>query len=481
MTIRKRLFVSNILMTVIPIALGILLVVVTDLVLSGVLQIGGNQNLEDGEPIEWTMRQTDELAMEYIRFGDMEKLKQSIAAFNYGRKDAAQMILYHNGAAVYPTEGIQQTEALQLLGKVDNGSLLLIGQSAAYAAGTGEYRLILSNPAHTPSTGGFGPAYQQYVEGVGGLMMLGVIAIILLTNLILMRRMYKSIMVPLNTLVEGVHEIRDGNMEYRIDYKAKDEFDSVAENFNEMAGYLQEMVNARQRDNENRKELVAGISHDLRTPLTSIKAYLEGLESGIADTPAMQQKYFETVKSKTADIEHIVNQLFLFSKLDVGEFPFMLEKTDLYDMVSAYVESIRDEYRQKGLRITLLAKDVPSLVMVDEVQLRNVLTNLLENSVKYGNRTDGRMNIMLTQEKGVATLALTDNGKGVPAAALNRLFDAFYREDLSRNNPSRGSGLGLAIAAKIIEGFGGAIRAGNAAEGGLSVTITLPVWPEEEV
>jgi hypothetical protein len=173
---------------------------------------------------------------------------------------------------------------------------------------------------------------------------------------------------------------------YRIAYAARDEFAGVCADFNEMAGRFLDMVNARQKDDENRRELIAGISHDLRTPLTSIKAYIEGLEAGVAATPESRARYINTIKSKAGDLEHIIAQLFLFSKLDIGSFPFRMETFDIGLALSEFVKTAGEEYRQKGLCLDLAENTRGIRVTADRVQLGNVFANILENSVKYGNK-----------------------------------------------------------------------------------------------
>ena len=119
---------------------------------------------------------------------------------------------------------------------------------------------------------------------------------------------------------------------------------------------LFDMVNARQKDEENRKELIAGISHDLRTPLPSIKAYIEGSEKGVSSTPQAQQKYIDTIKNKVSDMEHIINQLFMFSKLDIGEFPLRLETVDIVEVIGNFINESASEYKEKGLFISFPQK-----------------------------------------------------------------------------------------------------------------------------
>lgn len=229
----------------------------------------------------------------------------------------------------------------------------------------------------------------------------------------------------------------------------------------------------------NRRELIAGISHDLRTPLTSIKAYLEGIETGLASTPEKQQKYFSTIKNKTNDLEHIINQLFLFSKLDIGEYPVNMQRIDLGRTLAEMLAELTDEYGRRGLTIIQDQDDVPSFVEnifvnADYLQLRNVIINILENSVKYKNTEKGVLHVNSSVVNSTVEITLTDDGPGVPPNALDKLFDVFYRTDPARNNEKKGSGLGLAIADKTIRRMGGSIHAELPGHG-LSIVIRLPV------
>jgi len=297
----------------------------------------------------------------------------------------------------------------------------------------------------------------------------------LLANRLLTRFVFRPIYTSLDVLVEGVEEIREGNLSYRIEQKTGNEFDTVYVDFNEMALRLQEMVEQKQADEQNRKELIAGISHDLRTPLTSIKTYVEGWGLGMANTPEKQAKYLATIKNKTDDIEHIIKQLFLFSKLDIGEFPMNVKETDAGKWLSAFVADIQEEYEQKGLQVELRENVQGTNILIDSVQLKNVLLNVAENSVKYGRKTGGRLLIDCQKTGNKLNIRLSDNGSGVPEESLAQLFHVFYRTDKARNNPSQGSGLGLAISAKLIEGMKGEISASNQTGDGLAILIQLPI------
>ena len=272
-----------------------------------------------------------------------------------------------------------------------------------------------------------------------------------------------------------MREVSDGNLTYQIQERKGNEFDALYERFNEMATRLLEMTQQRQADENNRKELIAGISHDLRTPLTSIKAYIEGMKKGVATTPEMQEKYMDTIGEKADDMEYIINQLFLFSKMDLGEFPFQLETVDICMELEKMAAKFTDEYMKNDVSITY-AKDVEHLfACIDVVQFRNVIGNIVNNSIKYGKQADGKIEISCQEQNNHAIITIKDNGPGVASEILTKMFDIFYRGDASRNNAIKGSGLGLAISAKIIERLNGTISAGSSPDDGLMTTITLPI------
>ena len=218
-----------------------------------------------------------------------------------------------------------------------------------------------------------------------------------------------------------------------------------------------------------RQELLAGISHDLRSPLTSIRAYVEGLLDGVAQTEESKQRYLRTIRTKAEDIDRLVSQLFLYSKLDLEGVPMEMRPIRLDEFVAGFVEEAALDSRTRGLEITA-EQLAPVTVSADPEQLCRVLSNILENSIKYKAKETGRLRITL-EESGRLTLA--DDGPGVPEEALPKRFDVFYRSDPARKNPAGGSGLGLAIAAKAVQGMGGTIRARSGPHGGLAIEITL--------
>ncbi|MDR0877889.1 MAG: HAMP domain-containing histidine kinase, partial [Treponema sp.] len=266
-------------------------------------------------------------------------------------------------------------------------------------------------------------------------------------NLVLTRNLIKRIMAPLDTLASGVRQIGGNNLSFRLDYRSDDEFRPVCDTFNEMASQLETMIKERQKNEDNRRELIAGISHDLRTPLTSIKMGINGIKTGVAASAEQREKYFGIIENKSDDLEHIIDQLFLFSKLDMDEFTAQTQTVDCGSMLEDCIEELSDEYEKRGLALAagVLPQDIH--ISIDPVLFRRVIVNILENAVKYKTAEKGRMLITAAQkmksgEESSVEICLADDGPGVNPESLEKLFDVFYRADPSRKK--KGSGLGLA-------------------------------------
>ena len=177
-------------------------------------------------------------------------------------------------------------------------------------------------------------------EGLlAGMAVVGFTVLMILTNRFLSRFVFKKIEQPLAVLSEGVHHISAGNLDHRIVYDENDEFRQVCDDFNNMAAHLQDSIEEVQKNERNRRELLTSISHDLRSPLTSIKAFVEGLQDGVAATPEARRAYLAVVRQKTDDIISMVSQLFMYSKMEMGNYPVSPERLDvgreLHDFIAA--------------------------------------------------------------------------------------------------------------------------------------------------
>lgn len=312
------------------------------------------------------------------------------------------------------------------------------------------------------------------VTFAGIVLLFTVAASIYLTNRFLTRFVLRKIEAPLDILADGVREIGAGNLDYRIVYLENDEFAPICAEFNEMAERLRRSIDETQRHEESRKELMASLSHDLRSPLTAILAYVEGLLDGVAATPEKQKEYLLTIQAKAEQLRDMVSDIFLYSKMELEAFPVHCAPLRLDEALPALVRELAAEYAAKGLDVEAAVPPAPVTALADAELLRRCIVNILDNSAKYKTAARGRAVLCAqTCESGVR-LTVTDDGPGVPEEALGRLFDVFYRSDPARSSPAQGSGLGLAIVARAASRMGGHAAAHNAAPHGLCIEITLP-------
>ncbi len=308
---------------------------------------------------------------------------------------------------------------------------------------------------------------------VGAFVLLaGTILLIILLGRYIARSLTRQILVPLEAIREAAGEISRGNLDTPLRLPPRDdELGEACRDIEKMRRDLLAAKEERERYEANRKELLAGISHDLATPLTSIKGYASGILDGIAATEEKRRHYIERIAATAATMESLVESLFLFSKLDLGRMEFHRTTVDLSAWLSDFMGESRVLYEGRGLALEYTGE--PSLtVCLDSMQFARVAQNILSNSAKYGAK---KIAVRLWQSEGKAELSFTDDGKGVEASELGSIFESFYRTDKARSDTAKGSGLGLAIARKIIEGLGGRIWAEKPGDRGLTIRIALPL------
>lgn len=481
MTIKQRLYISHILMIIVPVILS---VVVSSLTFFLVWHYYWGVD-------EGAMAKNTEFRVQYATVESLvrkwsseeisnEDILQDVRHFKRTSLSDEIALLVYQGDELVASAGVVKDKKMKDIAWKEPGEhSYLKDETFLRSFYANQYKVILVNSNYYNDLYYKDPLsdrdYHATLAWIVVAMVIVVIVVIILTSRYLTRYMLKSITEPLSLLTTGFKEIREGNLRYRIFYREEDEFLSVARDFNGMASQLKQMMDTQKRLEGSRRELIAGISHDLRTPITSIKAYVEGLELEIASTPEMKAKYYEIIKKKIADLNQIIEQLFLFSKLDTNEFPFNLVKTSNKKLIDEYVTQIKTEYAEKGVTISLAVPDIEVTVAVDPVQFRTVLTNIFENARKYIQHKDKRVTVSYHVEKSYLIISIVDNGPGVAPENLENLFELFYRDDHARSNPSKGNGLGLAISKKIIEGFNGSICAHNHESGGLAIVIVLPI------
>ncbi len=301
------------------------------------------------------------------------------------------------------------------------------------------------------------------------------IAIIGITAVVLVVWLYRTIIRPLNTLKVATNEMKCGNLNYSISGDPVDEIGQLCQDFDEMRVHMKELIEERLQYEQDSKELISNVSHDLKTPLTAIKGYAEGIMDGIADTPEKMEKYVKTIYTKANDMSVLVDELAFFTKIDSNTVPYNFLVLDASEYFTDCIEELSLDMEVENLKLDF-ANEIPegTRVSADPEQLKRVINNIIGNSVKYMDKAEGKITVRLCDEGENVRVELTDNGPGIAKKDLPYIFDRFYRADASRNSRKGGTGLGLAIAQKIIEEHGGKIWAQSEEGVGTSICFTMP-------
>ena len=271
---------------------------------------------------------------------------------------------------------------------------------------------------------------------------------------------YRSIAVPLVKLRKATQNIKEGNLDFVLEVEGKDEFSQLCQDFEEMRKRLKESTEEKILMDKENKELISNISHDLKTPITAVKGYVEGIMDGVADTPEKMNRYVRTIYNKTNEMDHLINELTFYSKIDTNRIPYTFSKLNVEDYFSDCAEELGLEMETKGIELVYanyVEKDVQ--VIADGEQIRRVIHNIVSNAIKYMEKPKGIIQLRVKDVGDFIQVEIEDNGKGIAAKDLPYIFDRFYRTDVSRNSSKGGSGIGLSIVKKIMEDHGGKVWA----------------------
>lgn len=303
---------------------------------------------------------------------------------------------------------------------------------------------------------------------------------IFITAALLIIWIYRAVSIPIQRLQNAAKQIKEGNLDFELKVEEEDELGQLCRDFEEMR--LRLKANAEEKieyDKEN-KELISNISHDLKTPITAIKGYVEGIMDGVADTPEKMDRYIKTIYNKANEMDLLINELTLYSKIDTNRIPYNFSTISANGYFNDCAEDLSLELESKGV-LFMYRNDIEedSEIIVDAEQMRRVINNIVNNSVKYMDKPNGEIQMRVKDVGDYIQVELEDNGKGIAAKDLPNIFDRFYRTDASRNSSKGGSGIGLAIVKKIVEEHGGNIWATS--QEGVGTTMCFVVRKYQEV
>ena len=283
---------------------------------------------------------------------------------------------------------------------------------------------------------------------------------LIITSSLITAWINKDIYKPLKELSAAMQHIAEGDFDYRMTQAREDELGTLFENYEQMRLQLKENEEEKAENEKKSKELVSNISHDLKTPITSIKGYVEGIMDGVADTPEKMDKYIKTIYNKANDMDKLINELTTYSGIDSNKIPYHFHIINVSDYFSDCVEEVGLDLESKNIHLnyTNLAP-ADTCIVADPEQLKKVINNIIGNSIKYMGHNNGVIDIRILDEGESVKIEIEDNGKGIPAKDIGNVFERFFRSDASRNSMQGGSGIGLSIVKKIIEDHGGYVWA----------------------
>lgn len=390
------------------------------------------------------------------------------------RASGAEAVLLKNSEALYATLPLNSMDLakLQLLSDnpPDQETLALEAKTYFYerisyplASGTNGV-LVLLSPVRLNT--GFYKTLALFAAAV-------FILSLLLLNAWVSFFFSRAIIRPVSRLKAAAAKISEGDLDGGIAEEGEGEVRELGRTLEIMRIRLKESVYLQQKYDENRKFLVSSISHDLKTPVTSIKGYIEGILDGVAQTPEKMREYLETAQSKAVLVNTLMDDLLLYSSLDLNQMPYHFEETDLIRYFDDCTADNQYEFQRAGISLDLAVElNQPVMVRLDRERFKRVVQNILDNAMKYMDKPHGRVTVILRETRTSAIIEIQDNGKGIPESDLPYVFDRFYRVDAARKNAS-GSGLGLAIAKQIVEGHEGSLWARSQPGQGTRMIISL--------
>lgn len=481
MSLKIRLIFSYVAMIIVPIVLSIIAAMI--IIMLFMRSIAGNYNINlttnpYRQVIEKGVNFYNDIKLTSVnspeKFEDktyISDLDSKLSKVNSG------IIIRKNDNIIYSSKIISNSELLKELPKFgrsneDKVDHMLLGNDTSLIRQQDFYFKDKSEGSIFLVTN-IGPVEKIIIRLITTII-IAIILILILTDGVLTYLVSRSVLKPIESLKYAANQIKEGNLNFRVNINSNDEIGELCLAFEEMRGKLKESVDMQLQYESNRKELISNISHDLKTPVTAIKGYVEGIMDGVADSPEKMDKYVKTIYSKAADIDRLIEELFLFSKLDLNKLPFNFESTDISTYMKDCIEELELDLEKKNINLIYYDNiEGKPIVLTDRERLKRVITNIVENAVKYTQKESGKIEISLSENLNNIKFQIKDDGQGIPEKDIPYIFDRFFRSDLSRNTSTGGSGLGLAIAKLIIEEHGGSIWAESAEGIGTSIFFTL--------
>ena len=324
----------------------------------------------------------------------------------------------------------------------------------------------------------------DYVPPIGfALMRILVVTLVVLTGIayFLYRKMEFEFVQPVRRLSEMARRIAEGELDFQVEYSGEHnlELKSLYSDFDYMRKRLLDNALEKLESEEQNRLFISNIAHDLRTPVTTIRGYSEGLLDGIAATPEKRDRYLLTIKNKSMELDRLLNELSFYTKVSQSSISYNFVRLDLTEYFEDCRLELEPELAIRNFDLRIESGEESLWVMADPEQLKRVTGNIITNAIKYNDKDKGLLEIEILSQGDMAEIIFRDNGPGVEEENLERIFDRFYRTDKSRSTATGGSGIGLSIVKKVTEDHGGRVWARNSDKGGLEIHMELKKYEKD--
>jgi len=308
------------------------------------------------------------------------------------------------------------------------------------------------------------------------------IAIVLkeVVHLFFLLRLEKRIFKPMEKLKQGLDEVAKGNYNVKLEYDKPNDLGLLMTAFNTMTEKLYAGEKLQTEYEDNRKALVANISHDLKTPITAIQGYIEALIEGKVSTEETQSKYLRTIYHNIIYVNKLIDDLFLFSKLDMQKLDLHVEHVQIKPLMEYLMEEYTFDLAEQKISFQYSAHlDTDYWLDLDIKRFHQAINNLINNAVKHGPDINLAIEVKLYHQDNSVLIDIKDNGPGIAQDKLPFIFDRFYRVDVERTRDYSGTGLGLAIAKELVEAQHGKISVSSRKQAGTCFTLIFPMLPKQ--
>lgn len=456
--IRSRLIASIVLIIILPILLTLGCLTVNLRLLEG-------QTASQLNKIEEINRKLmSEIVASYQDIDQPEKFYQLLHPLL--NKYQLQLLIINNlGQTLFDsTDYSKETqEENRLVGNQYNYNLPIVISEESVGTAT-----IIPNPRVQPYN--IYSKLMMYVLLSIGAGLFSLIALLTLVTRFITRR----ILHPLKELNQATQDVARGSLDFELKHKANDELGQFVEAFDRMRIRLKESLEVQAAFEESRKQLVANISHDLATPIAIIKGYVEGLEDGVARDEERFKRYLQVIKSKTEQLDRLIEDLAQYSQFELGRLEIKKEKIDSKDLFDTILRNWETSIQNSSAEF-YVARPIPSVIIcADKHRIEQVMDNLLKNAQRYSTKHP-QIEVEIKTLNNNLQVTVKDNGIGVAKEDLSHVFELFYRGEKSRSRDYGGSGQGLAICKFIVEAHGGRIGLESTLGEGSAFFFTLPI------